>query len=56
MGIVIALLVIIILIMLFGREGFLGMIGGTFKIIGVLLFWGTLLLIVIIIIVLLFGK
>ena len=55
MGIVIALLVIIILIMLFGREGFLGMIGGTFKIIGVLLFWGALLLAVISILLLLIG-
>ena len=55
MGIVIALLVIIILIMLFGREGFLGMIGGTFKIIGVLLFWGALLVIVISIIILIVG-
>jgi hypothetical protein len=55
MGIVIALLVIIILIMLFGREGFLGMIGGTFYIIGVLLFWGALLLAVISIILLLIG-
>ena len=50
MGIIIGLLVIIILIMLFGREGFFGMVEGIFKFVGILILLGVALVILILVV------